>query len=104
MKSKSTIVRKLGYLVGLALLLSVTPIRAISQTDDAAADRAERAKRKAAVNKAADDTKHTVKKGWHSTKRGVRKAYHATSKAVMKPINKAKAKHQAHEKAEGETK
>ena len=84
---------KLRYLIGLLLLVSLAPMRAFSQSSDDAADKAERAHRK-----------HVVKHAVYKTKSGVKRTYHRAAHAVMKPIDKAKAKHGADEKREGETK
>ena len=84
---------KLRYLIGFLLLVSLAPSRGFSQTADDAADKAERAHRK-----------HVVKHAVAKTKSGVKHTYHKAAHAVMKPIDKAKAKHRADEKSEGETK
>jgi hypothetical protein len=82
----------LRYLIGLALVVFLMPVRGTSQTPDDKADKVERAHRRHVVKKAAADTKNGVKKG-----------YHKVAHAVMSPIDKAKAHHKADEKSEGET-
>jgi hypothetical protein len=91
-KSIKAMTKKLSYILGIILFLSL-PVRGFSQTADDKADKAERAHRK-----------HVVKKAWHDTKNGVNKAYHKVKHAPGKAIHKAKVKHQEHEKQEGETK
>ncbi len=85
--------RTLQYLLGIVLVLSIAPLQGMSQTPDDKADKVERAHRK-----------HVVKKAAADTKTGVKKAYHKVVNAPGKAIHKAKVKHAAHEKAEGETK
>ncbi|MDP4199140.1 MAG: hypothetical protein Q8922_13345 [Bacteroidota bacterium] len=92
--------KRLPYLLGIALFLSILPIRVISQTPDDKADKVERAHRKHVVKKAAADTKEATGKAWSGTKKTARKVYHAPGKA----IHKAKVKHRQHEIQEGETK
>lgn len=85
--------KHLHYFIALLLILTLMPIRGMSQTPDDKADKAERAHRK-----------HVVKKAWKDTKTGVNKTYHKVKHAPGKAIHKAKVKHQEHEKQEGETK
>ena len=86
--------KKLQYLIGVVLFLSLMPIRGTSQTsDDTKADKAERAHRT-----------HVVKKAWRNTKNGVSTGYHKAIHAPGTAIHKAKVKHEAREKQEGETK
>jgi hypothetical protein len=86
--------KKLQYLIGIILFLTLMPVHGMSQTsDDAKADKLERAHRK-----------HVVKKTWRDTKHGVSKGYHTVIHAPGKAIHKAKVKHEEHERQEGETK
>jgi hypothetical protein len=82
------------HLFGFLLLLTIIPLQGRGQTTaDDKADKVERAHRKAVV-------RHTVRK----TRTGVKKGYHKVAHAVMSPIDKAKARHAADEKSEGEPK
>lgn len=92
--------KRLHYLLGIVLFLSIVPLQGFTQTPDDKADKVERAHRKHVVKKAAADTKNAAGKAWSGTKRTAKKVYHAPAKA----IHKAKVKHQAREKQEGETK
>ena len=85
--------KKLRYIFGILLLVAFTPIRGITQTPDDKADKAERAHRK-----------HVVKHAVNKTRNGINKAYHKVKHAPGNAIRKAKAKHAADEKQEGETK
>ena len=85
--------KKLHYLIGFVLLLSLTPVPGMSQTPDDKADKTERAHRK-----------HVVRKAWKDTKHGASKGYHTAIHAPGKAIRHAKADHQEREKQEGETK
>jgi hypothetical protein len=108
--------KKLRFIIGILLLVSLTPVPGISQTsDDDKADKTERTHRKHVVKKAWSDTKQTTAKdyhaaaratgkAWRGTKRGVSKGYHAAVRAPGKGIHKAEVKHQEREKQEGETK
>jgi len=126
--------KKLQYLIGIVLLLTVMPIRGISQTgDDTKADKVERAHRAHVVKKAWNGTKRDVKTGtratahatgkaWSGTKHAVSTGAHATAheagkvwkgtkrvtrtvvRAPGKAIHNAKVEHQEREKQEGETK
>ena len=125
--------KKLQYIIGIILLLAFIPLRAMSQTtDDAKADKAERAHRTHVVKKAwrgtkhdvttgANTTAHVATKAWRGTKHAVRTGARATAhvagtswkgtkrvadtvaRAPGKAIHHAQAAHRAHEKREGET-
>ena len=94
--------KKLRYLIGVVLLLTLMPIRSISQTSgDAKADKVERAHRTHVVKKAWNGTKrdvstaakataHATKKVWHGTKRDVKTAANATAHATTKVWHGAK--------------
>ncbi|HZK76851.1 MAG TPA: hypothetical protein VFD13_08090 [Candidatus Kapabacteria bacterium] len=104
--------KKLHYLIGIVLLLALMPIRGMSQTtDDTRADKAERAHRTHVVKKAWSGTKHDVSTGARATGHVAGKAWSGTKRAVStavrapgKAIHRAKVKHQADERQEGETK
>ncbi len=126
--------KKLQYLIGIALFLSLMPTRGMSQTsDDTKADNVERAHRTHVVKKAWNGTKrnvstganataHVTTKAWHGTKHAVSKGANATGHATAKAwrgtkraagtavrapgkaIHHAKVKHEIHERQEGETK
>ena len=86
--------KKLQYIIGIVLFLTLMPVYGMSQTsDDTKADKVERTHRK-----------HVVKKAWSDTKHGVSKGYHKVIHAPGKAIHKAKVHHQQDEKQEGETK
>jgi len=85
--------KKLRYIIGILLLVFLTPVAGMSQTPDDRADKTERAHRK-----------HVVKKAWRDTKHGVSKGYHKAIHAPGKAIRHAKADHREREKQEGETK
>ena len=83
-------IKKLEYILGILLFLSLVPIAGMSQTTpDDKADKAERTHRKHVV-------RHTVGATAGRIKNAGSKAYHAPANAVRK----AKAHHAADEKAE----
>ncbi|HWF44186.1 MAG TPA: hypothetical protein VG537_06060 [Candidatus Kapabacteria bacterium] len=103
--------KKLQYLIGMVLFLALMPTHGISQTsDDTKADKVERAHRTHVVKKAWRGTKRNVNNGAHATGRATKKAWRGTKRGVNtavqapgKAIHKAKVKHEADEKREGET-
>jgi hypothetical protein len=77
---------KLRYLIGIVLILSLMPVRGISQTKDdqtTGASKVENTQHKHTVKKSASSgPSHAVTKGYHATTRAAGKAWKGTKRAT----------------------
>ena len=74
--------KKLHYLLGIVLFLSLMPVRGMSQTDDGNTVKTPPAQHTHVVKKAWTGTKQAVSKGAHATAKASGKAWRGTKRAV----------------------